>query len=324
MSAPKMANRWGVLAKTEAPYGTFANPAAATDGIIVVARPDVEMDWAFDGARAHPTLKRVSKSGRFHKLALVQEPAGPGSAYAAANLPNINTLMRMAGFDVTVDTTAGAEKATYAPTAPGSYVGGSLEVYNRGQKYQVAGAYAQLKIELEAGGVPKFTFDAQGISQALPTDAPVPAITYAGAQLVDPAKADAPNLTIGGAVPARIKSLTLTQDRAIGARKADNTGGPRHGGFNPGEEDKYTLEAIIEATALATFNPYSLADLLTSQAVSFQVGATQYKKWTLTAPNAQLLTAPEQDEDNATLWAVSLECKPSGFQKNDEISIAFA
>lgn len=325
MSAPKTLARYGVLAKLESTYGTFAAPSASTDGVVCVEKPSVATEYAHDGARAHPTLKRAAKSGRFHTLTVPHEAAGPGTAYSASNLPSPHALMRMSGFDAAVTTTSGSEKVEYTPTAAppnATYGSCSLEVYIRGQKYQLKGGYAELGIEIESGGIPKWSFEVNGVSQALPADAAVPAITYAGAQNADPAKAEALTLLIGSFSPARVKSASYKMTRGIAPRALDNTSG-RHGGFTPGGAPTHTLTVVIESEALASFNPYQLAELATGQTLSLVVGATQYKRWKISAANAVLTNTPEQDEDNTAMWSLEFQLAASAFMANDEVKITF-
>lgn len=334
MSAPKLLGRWGLLAKTEAAYGTPATLDPAKDGILVVERPDVTVAYAHDGARSGGApgtiggLKRVAKSGRHGTVTLAHEAAGAGAAYSATVFPSPHVLLRGAGFDAAFSTT----KWTYTPTAEGAgYAALTLEAYARGQKAALTGAYGQVKIEGETGAVPRWEFEYQGIMDALPTDIALPAITYGDAQIVDPAKADAMTLTLGTFVPLRVKSFAFAMERGIGARALDNSTN-RHGGFNPGGELSCTLEVVVEATALAsaspyhtanTFNPYQLAELGTALAISLKVGGTANKRWTLTAPAAQLAADPDQDENNAALWGLSFELKPTTVTASDMVSLVF-
>lgn len=326
MSAPKNLSRWALLAKIEAAYGTFAVPAAATDGIVVVERPDTALDYLHDGARGHSTLKRITKSGRWAALAAVCEAAGFGAAYAAGNTPSIHTLMRLAGYDAAVATGLGTEKWSYTPTAQdGAFASGSIEAYVRGQKHQVAGALASLKIEGENGGIPKWTFDINGISNALPADAAVPAVTYAGSQVSDPPKLDGLGLTIGAWTPGKVKSFSFEDPRSLAARASDNTqvAGGKHGGFQPAADRPVTLNVVVESVALATYNAYQLAEACDARAIALKCGLTQYKRWNIAAPIAQLIGLPEQDENNAAMWELQFELKPASFMGLDTHTIAF-
>lgn len=324
MSAPKNLSRFGLLAKLESTYGTFAAPVTTgADSVLVVERPDVDPDWMNDGARGHASLKRVKKSGRFGTLPAVQEAAGYGAAYSAANFPNIHQLMRASGYNVTTVVTGGAESQTYAPTladaVPGSV---SLEAYARGQMSQLAGALGKVVIEGENGGIPRWAFDLMGILHALPADAALPAITYAGSHLIDPAKLIAPGMTIGAFTPTRLKSFRFEDNRAIANRSMENSA-ERHGGFQEGFDRPFTLNVVIESVALATYNAYNLAELCDNRVVTIPVGATQYRRWRLVANNAQLIDTPEQDENNAAMWELQFELKPSAFMLRDNVSFIF-
>lgn len=326
MSAPKNLARWALLAKLEAAYGTFAAPAAATDGIVVVERPDVTLEYLHDGSRGHSTLKRVAKSGRAAALAAIAEAAGFGAAYAAASTPNIHALLRAAGYDAAVATGLGTEKWTYTPTAHDAVQASlSIESYVRGQRQQIAGALGSLKIEGENGGIPRWTFDLNGISNALPADAAVPAVTYAGAQVQDPPKLDGLGLTIGAWTPGKVKSFSYEDPRALAARAMDNTqvAGGRHGGFQPAADRPITLNVVVESVALATYNAYQLAEACDNRAVTLKCGATQYRRWAIAGAIAQLVGLPEQDENNAAMWELQFELKPSTFMGSDASTITF-
>lgn len=334
MSAPKTLGRWGLLAKIEAAYGTYNQPAAATDGILVVQRPDVELGYGNDGRRHSRRLKNVPKSGGSGKVTLAHEPAGLGIAYTATKAPSPHLLLRGAGFDAASDLTVGQEKYTYTLTPEGSYSALSLEPYYRGMYAKLAGCYADtLKISAAAGEVPLMEFAYQGILQQLPQDLALPQITYLDAQLVDPPKAAGLNLVIGTFTPIRVKSYEFNLSRHLGERALDNVTG-KHGGFTPGsaEDVEVSLTTVIEATALepatpwhtaGKLNPYQLNELASALGVSLQIGATQYKRWKISAAAAQLMEDPEQDENNAALWSLTWDLKPSGFDKFDHVQLVW-
>lgn len=324
---PKLVNRYVVWGRTEATEGVPVSLTTA-DAILVVDKPDVTTDYTLDGSRGHPTLPRIPKGGRFHTVSLVHEVAGGSIAYSATQLPSPHTLLRVCGFDATVDTTAGAEKVTYAPSVPvnaggGGYTSGSFDVYHRGQRWRMTGTHGQFELAFENGGLAKLTAALSGVSVALPVDANVPALTFPASQLADPAKADGFNLQIGSFAPARVKTLSLKQERDIKPRMMENAAA-RHGGFSPGGQPTYTLEALVESEALAAYNPYQVTELCQRAALSFAIGTgALYRGFRVEAPNAQLVGTAEQDEENTAAWSFTFELKPTAYMGSDELKIVF-
>jgi hypothetical protein len=269
--------------------------------------------------------------GRSAKANIAIQPAGAGAAYASNVVPNIHTFMRLAGHLATLDATADAESWTYTPHAVLAEESGTLEVYERKQKYPLAGVYAELTADFDVPGIPKFTFACQGLMSALPSDSSVPNIVY---PTVEPPKAEGVNFTaeIDGTTftVGKLKKLQLLYARNITARAHDNTT-PKHGGFNVGVERTITLNAMIEAEALtagapylaaAGFNIFQLMERADAMALAFGWGTAQYNRFAFAAANAQLVDAPEEDEGGvASMWNCTWECKPSTLTANDEYSL---
>jgi hypothetical protein len=229
--------------------------------------------------------------------------------------------LKIAGLDPTFSGGVGSEQISYQPTADGAgYASGVLRAYARGQQYDLTGAYADgFTLEFELGGVPKITFPLQGISSALPSDVSVPSITY---PTVLPPKASALALSLGGYSPARVRSGSLTFKRNISPRLFD-VSAQAHGGFSPGVDREATLEVVIEAAALSSFNPYTYADAQTALSLAATIGGTQYNKFTLNAANAQLLTADEAEEGPVATWALSFALKASTVIASDEFTLVW-
>lgn len=325
MSAPKLRNLFGLMAKVETTYGVAVSLAGATDGILVTEIPDVKPEYVHDGSRNGRSvgmgpLKRVNKSGRAAKLSVITEARGFGAAYSASNLPSVDRLMKAAGYGATVVTTGGLETVTYAPiaisgagSAPASL---TLESYVNSQKYALAGVYADLMAGGAAGDIPKFEFPCSGIMTATETDAAVPAITY---PTIDPPKAETMLLTIGLYTPLIVKDWQFALGRQLTPRAYDNTAA-RHGGFSPGDINP-TLEVVVEMVALATTNPWStattinlreLAERGSSIAASLVVGSAQYNKYKLAGAQAQVVDVEELEDGATSEWRIKMILPPSG------------
>lgn len=330
MAAPKDRNVWGLMLALESVYGTAVALAAATDGVLALEAPDVELAYAHDGSRNGTSpgigpLKRVGKSGRNGTVKAVTEAIGGAAAYSASVKPSIHNLLRVCGFGATLDAGLGVEKYTYAQVAS-AYASGTLESYVNGQKYPLAGVYGDISMGVEAGAVPRWEANLMGIATAVPTDAAVPAITYPSAS---PPKAETMVLTVGSYLPVIVKEASYTLNRAIAPRAYDNTGN-RHGGFAIGRPAP-TLELVIEMVNLAAspfhtvtaLNPYELAERGTSVVTSFEVGSVQYNRFKLSAAQAQITDAEELEEGPTAMWRLKFQLNPSTYTALDTHSWIF-
>lgn len=330
MTAPKVIHHFGLLAKSEAAYNTFNAPAAGTDGLAIIEPPEWEIDYADQGereGRAPATtggLKRVAKSGRFARLPIVMNPAGYGAAYSAANLPNVDRVLRAAGYAITTDLTVGSEKHTYLTAdQTGTPYSLSLEAYDSGERAQIAGSFVEeLVWEIVNGRLPKLTAQTVGTMAALPTDVALPAITYGTAQARVGAKANGLGLTLGGIVPTKVRQCTITDTIGAEARLLDNTNGG-HGGFVRPASRTVKINFTIEALALATMNPYNIADLATASAFLLQVGSVQYDRLKLQADNLQIDNVQRAAEGAARVWEIEATAKPSSLTAYDSFRVLF-
>lgn len=329
--------KYGLLAGVEAVYGTPPAMAGATHGVDLLTPPKVEVKYMHDGQRAGKSpastggRQRVGRMGRYGEVpegAIKIEPAGADQPYVGNILPNVHTMMRLAGFTATLDTTVNAAKVTYAPAAVGADISGALEVYVRGQKYALEGFMANLKLQLDAPGIPTFDFTGMGTMAGLPLDAAVPAITYPS---IEPAKAEAVQLQIGSWEVGNLKSVTLEVNRNLVARLLNNQTG-KHGGFVIGVERLFKLTAIVEAANMPVaapfhtateYQPFQLMEAGTVHALGFKVGTVQYNRWNFAAPTAQLVEATEQEEGSVSTWSLGFELKPSTLVASDECEITF-
>lgn len=326
MASDKTLNRWAVLVKIESSYGSDASPAASDDGILVVERPDPDLDYAHDGARgdspaSRGPLPRAAPSGPEASVELVCEGIGAGSAYSASNLPHLDALIRAAGLSGTVDTTAGSEKVTYEIEADvGSVDSVTAYTYVRGQEYILLGGYSEgFTVEAEGPQVPTWTFPLMGIG-SLPTDASLPDVTSYPPATRLPGKLVTPNLSLNGVTDLNLRGFSLDAGGGLSQRLGDNS--TVHAGFTP-ENLEPMLELTFEAVALSSLNPYNLRDQATSIAVNFDVGADQYNKFTIDAQQAKVVDVSEEDEGAIALWTVSLALEPSAYNATDQFSLIF-
>lgn len=328
MSAGKLLTRYGVAGTIETVYGDGTGPTLLQDGLIPMEIPEVDLEYIHDGMRGRsPTggqLTRVAQSGLAASLNLVTHCYNPGIAYAAAVYPSVHDLLRMAGFDATGDFTPASENWDYTPiTDQASLESGSLEVYNRGQQYDMAGVYGNLVIAADGPVIPTWTFELQGLG-TLPTDIALPAITYINFAAGKPGKAVSIGLSIDPGTPwtgAVLRSFEFNMGRDLAPRADDNSTG--HAGFTPGDRDP-RLTLLIEEVPLTTFSPYSLRDLGTEIDVSIgPIGSGQYDQYTLNCAQMQIVEVNDAEDGPTAMWEIELAAGVSAPGSEDDVSLLF-
>lgn len=342
MAVAKNTLRHGVLLAAETgSYGSgLPTLSASTDGFLTYETPKPAPRWLHDGTRegisgaGTTELTPVNPSGQASDVSLVHYFKGGGAAYSSSVVPSVDLLLRALGMSATLDATASSEKWTYAGIST-SFESLVAEIYSRGQKWNYFGSQAS-KLVLEADGmvVPKWTFDLAGIQQADPADVALPTITYPGGSLRNP-KAVNIALTIdsGGTVFTGIpRSLTLTIEREMTDRTSQNDANGYHLGFELGPRTA-TLNVVFESTAVVVSTPHTTAtavdpyrlfsDLANHPlAVNMNIGGTQYNRFKVAAPTAQIVGPPSEDEDGAiALWGIDLKFYPSADGLEDDFTI---
>lgn len=339
MAAPKQRTKFGFMAAVEAAYGVAETLATADDGVLLMEPPIPDTEYLYDGARgrAPGTAGRqtdATPAGLGFTCETVLQAHGAATAYSASDVPpGIHQMLQSAGMQATGDFTGGSEKYTYAPeSGPTGYSSITVEAYINGEKHPGRGCYSTFTITGDGVAAPSWAFELSGIG-TLPTDAAVPTITSYPAAANLPPKAQNISLSIGSGTPFTggvVRSFTFTLNRELSSRlDANSTDG--HAGFTPGPRDPQ-LEIVIEQVARATSTPYYTAttidpdilqSLKTQLAVSFTVGSTQYERWTLTLPQAQIVEV-EDGEDGATaLWTITFSAKVSAGSADDDFNIVF-
>jgi hypothetical protein len=324
--------------------GTYGSgtptPSAATDGFLAFATPDVSTEYTDPGARegfvggGSAMLSNVAASGRKHAVALEHYFLGAGAAYTASVRPSIDRLMRGLGFSATLGGGAGTERIDYVPISE-NFTSLVARLFSRGEQFDLKGAFVN-KLTITSVGLPapKWTFELAGPSAADPVDAVVPAITLYGgnASLKSPkATAIAFGLTAGGQTYNPVlREWTLTIERELVDRVNENEAGGAHAGVYPSPY-KIALEAKVESVALLTgapfvsataFNPYRIYEAASGMALAWTIGATQYNRFAISAPNAQFTAAPGQEREGPiALWNLSLALHATSDAGTDPIQI---
>lgn len=337
MSSAKTITVIGLLAKIEASYNAGGSLSTSTDGIQLNEWAEFSPEYANDGARAAPPgttgyQRRVASSGRTGSPTFKIEPKGAGAAYSASVVPHGHVLRRAAGFDAAVTTTGGSEKWDYTPSAgPTGYASLVASLYGRGELYPFTGVYLDYSVGADGPVIPIEEYAAHGLLGDA-TDVSVPTITYPLGAIDPPKSVGASLFSLGNFTGAILRKWSFKLGRTIGPRLNQNTAAG-HAGFGVVRRTPQ-LEVTVEATtrqttpfhAATAIDPDKLYDAATSLAVAINIGSTQYNRWKLTGPAAQIMTPPryEGEADNgAAVWSLTLQLNPSAINLNDEVKITY-
>lgn len=340
MSATKHTEAVGVLAKVETTYNTLATFSTSTDGVQVIKpRPDLTIGYAYDGARAAQnggfgTIQRQTPTGRTLSGTIRCEAKGYGAAYTSSSVtvPHIHPLIRAAGFDATVSTSGGSEKWDFTPTqGTGTLASTSLRFYTRGEQFDAAGGYCNLKITIDGAGIPVWEFPFVSTLATTVADTTLPSITYHSYSTIPPVAAGT-SFTWGNFTSGIVRSATFDLGRTIENPRVNINSSAAHAGYQPGLRAP-TLDVLVEATTLqgspyhatTAIDPYQLAANATSGlAFSMTVGSTQYNRWKLIFGQAQLMAPPELvDEGSVGLWRLKLAPYVTTSTGIDDITLRF-
>lgn len=302
----------GFLAKEEADSGTAETLSNSTDACTpYIGDGDPEAptayDYVFDGAtgRGSGTLgpqRRTAPAGRFRQGQFQCLPKGLGSAYSASAFPpnEVHRWLKAAGLDATYSASP-TPQWTYSPTAFGTaFTTLTVRQFAQGSQFDQTGVLCDFAFETQGLGVPIFTFDWRGIAGSLPSDVTLPALTHQATSVVPPI---GPGMVvnIGALATAVVRRAAFRLNRSVDTARVQQNLAGGHAGFVPGGMAP-ELELEIERPARATYDPEAVMAAGTSAAVDLTVGTTQYNRYKLTLPQAQLTAAtPSNDGALATI-----------------------
>lgn len=327
----RLAQTVGLLMKPEAVYGVAETLSNSADGCFLYLGDGdppnpTEIDYAFDGkiGRAPGNLvnsRRTTPAGGSRGFEVPIQARGLGSLYSAILTPpnEVHRCLQGAGFVPTYSATP-TPQWLYSMMDAGVLTGLTARMFAHGSQWDGRGVLLNLDIESEGLGVPIWRFRAVSIA-SLPTDQALPAVTYAQANIMPPV-AQGITLTIGGYAPSVVKSVRLSMNTSTDKpRLAQNVAGG-HAGYNRGASVP-TMVVTMERPARSAFDPEALRASAATQAVIWGVGSTQYNRYTITMPTAQITgCAPGNDNDSATV-EVTLEGHGSTPALNDATNILF-
>ena len=310
---PKYWRLQALLAKAESTYGDDALPTGALNAILAqnvrlspMEGEDVVRDHAVPWLGARPTIPAALHA----KLAFEVELKGSGTAGTA---PAFGALLKACAM---AEVIAAGASVTYNPVSTGH---GSATLYfnSDGTNYLLKGARGTFTLRLNAQGIPVIEFEFTGLFSQ-PSAVVLPTAVY-GTQLTAPPQLatslNTPSFTLG-AVPLVLRQFSLAAGNQVETR------------FLIGSEAviipdrSETIEATVEAGALATWNPYALAAAQTTQALSLVHGTGAGKICTLAVPKAQIQRPDGLAEQQGVVeWALKLV--PLATAGNDQFTLAF-
>lgn len=266
-----------LLAAIEATYGTDAAPTGAANAIQatnVKLSPmngsDVSRDLDTPWMGAQPTIPAELHMSLSFDVELA--PSG-----AAGTAPAWGPLVRGCGC---AETISAGISVTYNPVSDG-HEAVTFYIWIGATLYKATGARGSAKLSFTAQGVPKAEFTFQGLYVAPADAAPVTPDLSAFAKPLLATMSNTPTFTIGGtALVLRTFALDL-------GNKVENR-------FLIGRENVMItdraemIDATVEATPLAYFDPFALAGAQTASAVQLVHGTTAGAIATLDVPTAQM------------------------------------
>jgi hypothetical protein len=221
MTAPRLNQVIGFLAKEETTYGTNITLSTSADAATPYIgdgdpEPPAAYDHVFDGSvgRGSGTLlpvRRATPSGRSMAGTFTCLPKGLGTAYSASAFPpiEVHRFLKAAGLDAAYSASP-SHQWLYTPTAYGTtFTSLTLRQYAQGSIYELGGTLCDWSFETQGLGVPIWTFPFRGIGATAPTDVALPALTHEATSIVPP---------IASAVVENIGSFTSAVIRRVAFR----------------------------------------------------------------------------------------------------------
>lgn len=302
-----------ILVKPETSYGVDPTPTGAANAVLmtdVQLQPmegdDVSraLDLPYLGAQeAIPTGLRCVLTGSVELV---------GGA-AAGTAPAWGPLLRACAVAEVV--TAGT-KVEYTPISDNhESVAIYFQIGTAGSRHIILGARGTCVITLNAQGIPVMRFTLTGL-YATPADAarPTPDLTSWQAPQVA-SKTNTPTFTIGGTafVARQIEfdlGIAVVPRLLIGAERIVVT------------DRVEQLTCTVEAVAYATYNPFSIAEARTKQAIALTHGTAVGKRVALSVPIAQQKRPSGfSNQDNALEWPLGFVALPSAGNDQWKITV---
>jgi hypothetical protein len=331
----KVITLYGLLGDLESSYGGGATLTAADDAILLADKIDVPIMAAVTGERGPApgvgaSFARVQPRGWYTEFPLIVIARGAGSAYSTSVVPrDLHAALQMSGHSAVLDDTGGSEQYTYAPvSALDDFESAAFEGYSRDEMIELVGAYSDFIFDIDGASFMRCEFPLRAVVDALPVDTALPSMTYQDLTVIPPTAVNL-SIALGNFTGARSRKIRFQANRNVfGPRIDQNAASNPLAGFGIGRRNP-TIEWTIEQTALATspyhaaaaIDPYRLRDAGTELAFSFTLGSAQYNRIVFTASQVQVVDVRSEEDDEAALWTLALECHTSDAVTDDDYQI---
>lgn len=300
MAEPKFWKTKIMLAKIEATYGTDPTPTGAANAMLAIdvtfspmegETPKRNVETPYFGTKPFVTTAFRST------ISFSVDAVGSGTA---GDAPAWGPLLRACAVAEVV--TAGV-KVEYSPITRNQE---SVALYFDvdGTKHVMLGARGNCVIKADANGIPVMTFNFTSLF-TIPTEAARPVPDYTSFQDPQAAnKQNTPTFTIGG-TSLGMRSFELDFGNDVQARMLVGTEAVRI------VDHECVLKTQVEAVALTTYDPYTIAKAQTKQAVALLHGTVVGRKFQLDLPKCQQMLPSYQEQNGIAEWPLTFAPLPT-------------
>lgn len=302
-----------LLAKIEAAYGVDPTPTGAANAVLamnVTFSPmegqDVERNLERPTLGANPMIP----AGLHARLSFEVDLVGSGTLGTA---PAWGPLLRACAVAQTI--TAGA-KVEYTPVTD-AHESAAIYFQIDTTRHILLGSRGNAQLTVNAQGLPVIKFDFIGLF-ATPTEQAKPAVDYASWLAPKVAsKQNTPIFTIA-ATPFILRSYNFNLGNQVEPRMLIGYEGIVI------VDKAETLDASVEAVPVSTYNPFTIAQAQTLQAVQLIHGTTPERRVQVDVPFAQQKRLTGLDTGNQNIVEWPLQFAPQQSAGNDQWKITLA
>jgi hypothetical protein len=327
--AAKVLSVFGALVKNESGYLETLTPSlsATTDGLLLAYqnRSGIPLTIEPQGFDGTPDVSPggVTPDGRYapgtravrvtipHRAKTAQD----GSALTLSVTPTHHRLMIAAGFTPAFAAGIWTYSLTPGPTGFGSL---AAQLYGAGERFVLAGGYMNRRWSMPDTGPILDEFDLIGLLASAVTDTAVPTITYPYTAAV-PATVRGCAALIGAYQPI-IRSMTYNSNATYDQGRVDVANAIGHRGFARNGMTP-TLEMVVEAAPLSTYDPYAAFAAATKADIQIDVALPGGGGRRHILRGCQLTRSPERVENGAVLdWRLTFAPSNTTPGSNDAVS----
>lgn len=299
-----MAIKWKsktLLVKTETVYGTDSVPTGAANAVLglnVSFSPMEGEDVVRNTERPQMSADPTVPAGLYARLSFEVDLVGSGTLGVA---PAWGPLLRACGVSQVITPTT---KVEYTPVTD-NHESASIYFQIDSTRHILLGSRGTAQLTVNAQGLPVIKFDFTGLF-ATPTEQtkPTPDFTaWLAASIAS--KVNTPTFTIGAA-PFILRNFNFDLGNAVEPRMLIGTESILITDKNE------RLTATVEAVPVTTYNPYTIAQAQTLQAIQLIHGTVAAKRVQLDIPSAQQarLSGLETGNQNIVEWPLNFTPLP--------------